>query len=100
MYRETRKRQKIRSLQGVAAKERIRLDNADDRTNEVDPDDDEIEIVIRRKLTGEVVKFECTRGDRIDNYRVCCDGNFQGIQSMTTLTSNIRKALPAFRRME
>ena len=100
MNRITSKRQKIRSLQGVAARELIRLANAEDRTNELDPDDDEIEIIIRRKLTGEVAKFECTRGDRITNYRVYCNGEFKGIQSMTTLTANIRKALPAFRRME
>jgi len=99
-YRDTSKRQKVRSMQGVKAKEIIRLANAPDRTEELNPDDDEIEIIIRRKLTGEVAKFECTRGSRIDNYRVYCNEQYKGIQSMTTLTNNIRKALPAFRRME
>ena len=97
-YRDTSKRQKVRSMQGAKARERIRLQNTDDRTNELNPDEDEIEIIIRRKLTGEEAKFRCTRGSRIDNYQVYCNGEYQGVQSMTTLTNNIRKALPAFRR--
>ena len=99
MYRNTSKRQKIRSLQGVAARERNRIANAEDISGWIDPEEDEIEIFVKRKLTGEEAHFVCTRGDRIDNYMVYCNGKYQGVQSITTLTKNIRKALPAFRQI-
>lgn len=44
--------------------------------------------------------FECFEGNRIDNYSVYCNGEYQGIQSISTITKNIRKALPRFRRMD
>lgn len=97
--RQTSKAKSIWSKQANEKKERIRLAGGEDRSGWLDPNDDEIEIVIRRKLTNEKAVFKCTRGDRIDNYMVYCNGKFQGVQSMTTLTKNIRKALPAFKRL-
>lgn len=97
--RQTAKSRKVWSIQANKKQEADRLANAEDRSSWLDPDDDEIEITITRKLTGEKAVFVCTRGDRIDNYMVYCNGKYQGVQSMTTLTGNIRKALPAFRRL-
>ena len=99
-YRASKKARKLWSEQANAKQARDRLLRSDDSVELLDPDDDEIEIVVRRKLTGEDARFICTRGDRIDNYRVYCNGKYQGVQSITTMTNNIRKALPAFRRME
>ena len=65
-YRDTNKRQKMRSMQGVAARERIRLATAEDRINWLEPDDEEITITITRKLTGEKAEFKCTTGIQED----------------------------------
>lgn len=59
-----------------------------------------LKITVERRATGEVAVFECFEGDRIDNYRVHCNGVYQGVQSITDLTKNIRKAIPRFRRMD
>jgi hypothetical protein len=56
-----------------------------------------LKITVGRKATGEIAVFECFEGDRIDNYRVYCNDEFQGVQS---ITKNLRKALPRFRRMD
>jgi hypothetical protein len=56
-----------------------------------------LKITVERKATGEIAVFECFEGDRIDNYRVYCNDEFQGVQS---ITKNLRKALPRFRRMD
>lgn len=56
-----------------------------------------LRIEITRRGTGEHAVFECFSGTRSDNYSVYCNGRHLGIQSITTLTRNIRKALPAFR---
>ena len=98
-YRENKKALKQRSERGVAERERIRVDAAGDAEPYEDPDP-YMKITVERRATGEVAVFECLEGDRIDNYTVICNGNNQGIQSITTLTKNIRKALPRFRRLE
>ena len=98
-YRENEKALRQRSALGVAEKERLRLEAAGDAEPYVDHDP-YIKITIERRATGEVAVFECLAGDRIDNYTIICNGIHQGIQSMTTLTKNIRKALPRFRRMD
>ena len=94
-YRCTRKRRKIWSQNATTAKERNRLENAEPRESvEIDP---YIRIEITRRGTGEHVVFECHEGTRCDNYSVYCNGRHLGIQSITTLTAGIRKALPAFK---
>ena len=98
-YRENTKAIKQRSDRGVAEKERLRLEAAGDFEPYKDPDP-YIKITIERRATGETAVFECLEGSRIDNYTVICNGIHQGIQSITTLTKNIRKALPRFRRMD
>jgi len=59
-----------------------------------------MKITVERRATNEAAVFECFEGDRIDNYRVYCNGDFQGVQSITTLTKNIRKSLPRYRVMD
>jgi hypothetical protein len=86
------------SQQAVAAKERKRSENAEPRP--IYDIDQYIKITIERRGTGETAVFECFEGDRIDNYRVYCNDQFQGVQSITTLTKNIRKALPRYRRLD
>ena len=98
-YRENKKALKQRSERGVLEKERRRLDRASGEPIREDIDH-YMKITIERRATGEVAMFELTEGDRIDNYAVCCNGVFQGIQSISTLTKNIRMALPRFRRMD
>jgi hypothetical protein len=97
-YRASRKAKKLWSAQAVAAKARKRQSGElRDPPIEIDP---YIKITIERRSTGENVVIECLEGDRIDNYSVYCNGEHQGIQSITTLMRNLRKALPRFRRME
>ena len=98
-YHDNKKAKKLWSVQANAAKERKRLRDAGEREPyiELDP---YMKITIERKETKEEAVFECFEGTRIDNYRVYCNGVFQGVQSITTLTKNIRKALPRFRRFE
>ena len=98
-YRENKKAIKQRSERGVAERERLRLERVGDVAIREDVDS-YMKITIERRATGETAVFECLEGDRIDNYTVICNGEHQGIQSITTLTKNIRKALPRFRRME
>lgn len=86
------------SQQAVAAKERKRVENAEPRP--LYDIDQYMKITIERRGTGETAVFECFEGDRIDNYRVYCNDKFQGVQSITELTKNIRKALPRYRRFE
>lgn len=98
-YRENEKAIKQRSERGVAERERLRLEAAGDAEPYEDPDH-YMKITVERRATGETAVFELFEGDRIDNYTVICNGKHQGIQSISTLTKNIRKALPRFRRMD
>ena len=98
-YRVNKKALKRRSAQGVTERERLRRERAGDDTPREDIDH-YIKITVERRATGETAVFECFEGNRIDNYTVICNGTHQGIQSMSTLTKNIRKALPRFRRMD
>lgn len=94
-YRSTRKRRKVWSDHATAARERNRVAKTEPRDPvEIDP---YMRIEITRRGTGEHVVFECFEGSRVDNYSVYCNGKHLGIQSITTLTAGIRKALPAFR---
>jgi len=96
-YRETRKAAKIHSERQVAAKARKRMEGGS-RDSYVEVDH-YMKITVERKATGELAVFECFEGDRIDNYSVYCNDRPMGIQSVTTLMANIRKALPRFRRI-
>ena len=96
-YRANKKARKLWSAQAVAKKAALRTERGE-REPLVELDH-YIKITIERKATGEVAVFECFEGDRIDNYSVYCNNEHQGIQSITTLTKNIRKALPRFRRI-
>jgi hypothetical protein len=98
-YRPNKKARKLWSRQAVLKKRRLRTQVLGDPVPfiEFDP---YIKITIERRATGETAVFECFEGDRIDNYTVTCNGKHQGIQSITTLTKNIRKSLPRFRRMD
>lgn len=98
-YRSNKKARKLWSKQALAKKERLRMQNAGEALPYVEHDP-YIKITIERKATNETAIFECFEGDRIDNYRVYCNDAFLGVQSITTLTKNIRKALPRFRRMD
>jgi len=97
-YRVNKKALKLRSKLGVAARELNRRERIKDfpLREEIDH---YIKITIERRATGEKAVFELFEGNRIDNYTVICNGNNQGFQSMTTLTKNIRKSLPRFRRI-
>jgi hypothetical protein len=97
-YRTSSKRLKIRSAQGVARKAALRLERGEFEPL-VDPDP-YLKITVERRATGETAVFECFEGDRINNYMVYCNDEPQGIQSITEITKNIRKALPSFRRMD
>jgi len=96
-YRETRKARKMWAENAVAKKAALRELEIRDEFIDIDP---YIEITIRRRHTGEVAVFECFEGTRIDNYSVYCNEIYQGVQGITTLTSNIRKAIPRFRRID
>ena len=98
-YRGNKKARKLWSKQAVAKKERLRIESSGEYVSYIEHDP-YIKITIERRATGETAVFECLEGDRIDNYTIICNGIHQGIQSMTTLTKNIRKALPRFRRMD
>ena len=98
-YKRTWKRNKVWSQNANAAKERKRLAGCN-RPREIVEIDPYIKIEITRSGTDEHAVFECYEGNRIDNYSVYCNGKHQGIQSITTLTQGIRKALPAFRRLD
>lgn len=93
-YRENKKARKLWSEQANAAKERKRSADSIPLTFI----DHYLKITIERRQTNEVAVFECFEGDRIDNYRVYCNDRFIGVQSITELTKNIRKALPRFRQ--
>lgn len=97
-YRDNRKARKLWSKQAHAVKARNRMENGErDPLVELDP---YLKITVERKATGENVVIECFEGDRIDNYSMYCNGEYLGIQSISTITKNIRKAIPRFRRME
>lgn len=96
-YRVTRKAAKIHSERQVAAKELRRMGRGP-REPYIELDH-YMKITVERKSTGEFAVFECFEGDRIDNYSVYCNDRPLGIQSITTLMANIRKALPRFRRI-
>ena len=98
-YRENEKAIKQRSERGVAERERLRIERAGNAAPREDIDH-YIKITVERRATNEVAVFELFEGNRIDNYTVICNGIHQGIQSISTLTKNIRKALPRFRRMD
>lgn len=95
-YRASKKARKLWSEQANAAKERKR--NIEAEPSPIVFIDHYMKITIERKQTNEVAVFECFEGDRIDNYRVYCNDKFQGVQSITELTKNIRKALPRFKQ--
>lgn len=97
-YHANKKAREIWSRQANAKLASIRM-TGDERDPLVEADH-YLKITVERKATGEVAVFECFEGDRIDNYRVHCNGKYQGVQSITVLTKNIRKAIPRFRRME
>lgn len=94
-YRTTTKRRKLWSARANAKKAENRRGNSARPTPKIDYD---LRITVERSGTGEKAVFECTQGDRIDNYCVYCNGKYQGIQSITTITTGIRKALPSFQR--
>jgi hypothetical protein len=97
-YRANAKAKKLWSQQAVADKVRKRLETSEPRPFvEIDH---YLKITVERRGTGETAVFECFEGDRIDNYRVYCNNEFKGVQSITELTKNIRKALPRFRRFD
>ena len=97
-YHHSKKRRKLWFEQANAKQERERLAGAAPQPPvEVDP---YLKIEVTRRGTGEHVVFECFEGERIDNYRVYLNGDYLGVQSISTLTKNIRKALPSFRRMD
>lgn len=97
-YRNSSKRQKLRSAQGVAKKAALRMERGHrEPLIDLDP---YMKITIYRKATNETAVFECFEGSAINNYMVYCNDEPQGIQSVTTITKNIRRALPSFRRME
>ena len=98
-YRENKKAVKLRSALGVAEKERLRMERAGDAKPREDINY-YMKITVERRATNEVAVFELFEGNRIDNYTVICNGIHQGIQSISTLTKNIRKALPRFRRTD
>lgn len=93
-YRANKKARKLWSEQANAAKERKR--NAEH--SPIVFIDHYLKITIERRHTNETAVFECFEGDRIDNYRVYCNEKFIGVQSITELTKNIRKALPRFKQ--
>jgi hypothetical protein len=96
-YHANKKARKLWSDQANAKKARLRLEgNERELIVELDP---YMKITVERMATDESVTIECFEGDRIDNYRVYCNNVFQGVQSITTITKNIRKALPRFRQM-
>lgn len=97
-YRANKKARALWSAQATAARERKRMANAEPRPL-ADPDP-YIKITVERRATGEKAIFECFEGDRIDNYRVYCNNEFKGTQSISELTKNIRKALPRYRRID
>lgn len=97
-YRPNKKARKLWSQQANAKKAALRL--VGERRDPLADLDPYLKITVERKATGETAVFECFEGDRIDNYRVYCNGEFQGVQSISTITRNIGKALPRFKRME
>ena len=97
-YRANKKAIKLWSKHAHAVKERKRLAEAGEREPYVEIDF-YMKITVERSGTNETAVFECFEGERIDNYRVYCNDEYQGVQSITTLTKNIRKALPRFRRL-
>ncbi len=98
-YRETSKRTKVWSEQANRKKAANRLKNTEPRPldDDIDP---YIKITVERRDTGETAVFECHEGTQINNYSVYCNGKHLGIQGITKIMENIRKALPAFRRMD
>lgn len=98
-YHANKKTRMLWSRQANAKKARLRMESA----GEVEPlveIDHYLKITIERPATDEHVVIECFEGDRIDNYSVYVNDEHQGIQSISTLTKNIRKALPRFRRID
>jgi len=92
-YRVTAKRKKIWSQRANIKKAMLRMETAALESGKVDTS---LRITVERIGTGETAIFECSEGDRIDNYCVYCNGKYQGVQSITTITNNLRKALPSF----
>jgi len=95
-YRVTKKAGRLWSEQANAIQERKR--NAEKAPSPIVFIDPYMKITVERKQTNELAVFECFEGDRIDNYRVYCNDKFLGVQSITELTKNIRKALPRFKQ--
>ena len=97
-YRETRKSRKLWSDLALAKKAALRMADCD-REPYIEIDH-YLKITVERRGTGESAVFECFEGTRIDNYTVYCNDNPQGVQSITTLMANIRKAIPRFKRLD
>lgn len=95
-YRTNKKARKLWSEQANAIQERKR--NAEKTPSSIVFIDPYMKITVERKQTNELAVFECFEGDRIDNYRVYCNDKYLGVQSITELTKNIRKALPRFKQ--
>lgn len=98
VYRATKKARQQWSEHAIARKAQLRIERCQrEPYTEIDH---YLKITVERRATGEIAVFECFEGTRIDNYTVYCNDIRQGVQSITTLMANIRKALPRFRRME
>lgn len=97
-YRETRKAKKLWSERANAKQARAR--DAQGKREPYTEVDHCIKITVERNATNEVAVFECFEGSRIDNYSVYCNDKHLGIHGITALMTNIRKALPRFRRMD
>lgn len=85
-------------MQANAKKAMLRMAAAEESEPPIEVDH-YLKTTIERPATNEHVVIECFEGDRIDNYSVYVNDKPQGIQSISTLTKNIRKALPRFRRI-
>lgn len=97
-YRATKKAKKVWSEQALAKRERIRLSEG---ARNIEPEIDRtIYITIERPGLGEKAEFQLLEGTQINNYMVYCNGKSRGVMGITKVMEGIRKALPAFRRMD
>lgn len=98
-YRKTSKARKVWSEQAHAKKEKLRLASAPECC--IEPEIDRtILITIERPGLNEKAEFQLLEGTQINNYSVYCNGKSLGVMGITKVMEGIRKALPAFRRMD
>lgn len=97
-YRRTSKAKKVWSQQALAKQARERI-SGEDRSLEPEIDRTII-ITVARPGLNEKAEFVLLEGSKINNYSVYCNGKHLGIMGITGVTQGIRKALPAFRRMD